>query len=82
MHPSANTLLCMPSSLLQGCTLVAVATVDHFGRKALLIEGGAQMFAALASMAAILGAGFKTYGAALPDAKAAAVLFLICEWSG
>eukprot|EP00199_Chlamydomonas_sp_CCMP681_P000932 CAMPEP_0119105134 /NCGR_PEP_ID=MMETSP1180-20130426/3181_1 /TAXON_ID=3052 ORGANISM="Chlamydomonas cf sp, Strain CCMP681" /NCGR_SAMPLE_ID=MMETSP1180 /ASSEMBLY_ACC=CAM_ASM_000741 /LENGTH=526 /DNA_ID=CAMNT_0007090117 /DNA_START=128 /DNA_END=1708 /DNA_ORIENTATION=+ len=61
-----------------GSTFVAIAFVDYFGRKALLLEGGGQMIIALFSTGAVLGAGFNKYGAALPDSWAAAVLFLIC----
>jgi sugar porter (SP) family MFS transporter len=65
-------------------TLVAIATVDRFGRKPLLIVGSAGMFVTLATMAVLFArapldaAGHPVLGASGPLALVAANVYVFC----
>lgn len=60
-------------------TLVAIFTVDKFGRKILLIEGGTQMVITMTITAVVLGVEFGKYtDGVLPTGTAIGVLVVIC----
>jgi len=69
-------------------TLVSLALVDRVGRKALFVEGGAQMLLSEVAIGAVLAAQFSPSSssssspssASLPPASATAVLVLVCVY--
>ena len=62
-------------------TLVSVFTVDRVGRRALLLEGGAQMLAGQLAVGALIGAKFGWSGVAtIPPGYAAAVVVVMCAY--
>ncbi|XP_072958144.1 sugar transport protein MST6-like [Typha angustifolia] len=62
-------------------TLVSIASVDRLGRKALFLEGGAQMLVSQVAIGVILGFGFGSGGdKALSKGFANLVLVLICVY--
>ncbi|GJN34257.1 hypothetical protein PR202_gb22904 [Eleusine coracana subsp. coracana] len=62
-------------------TLVSVFTVDRLGRRALFLEGGAQMLAGLVAVGALVGARLGWAGvAAFPPGYAAGVVVVMCAY--
>ncbi|XP_052168440.1 sugar transport protein MST6-like [Oryza glaberrima] len=62
-------------------TLVSVLAVDRVGRRALFLEGGAQMVASQAAVGALIGARLGWSGtAAIPAGYAAAVVAAMCVY--
>ncbi|XP_004959340.1 sugar transport protein MST6 [Setaria italica] len=62
-------------------TLVSVFTVDRLGRRALFLEGGAQMLAGQVAVGALIGAKFGWSGvASIPAGYAAAVVVVMCAY--
>nr|CAB3453831.1 unnamed protein product [Digitaria exilis] len=62
-------------------TLVSVFTVDRVGRRALLLEGGAQMLAGQLAVGALIGAKFGWSGVAtIPTGYAVAVVVVMCAY--
>ncbi|KQJ89755.1 hypothetical protein BRADI_4g27540v3, partial [Brachypodium distachyon] len=62
-------------------TLVSVFTVDRAGRRALFLQGGAQMFASLVAVGALIGAKLGWSGVAeIPAGYAAAVVAVMCVY--
>ncbi|RLN35714.1 hypothetical protein C2845_PM03G30640 [Panicum miliaceum] len=62
-------------------TLVSVFTVDRVGRRALLLEGGAQMLAGQVAVGALIGAKFGWSGVAtIPAGYAAALVVVMCAY--
>jgi sugar porter (SP) family MFS transporter len=62
-------------------TLVSVFTVDRVGRRALFLEGGAQMLAAQVAVGALIGAKFGWSGVAtVPAGYAAATVVVMCVY--
>ncbi|CAD6241862.1 unnamed protein product [Miscanthus lutarioriparius] len=62
-------------------TLVSVFTVDRAGRRALFLEGGAQMLAAQVAVGALIGAKFGWSGVAtVPAGYAAATVVVMCVY--
>ncbi|KQK04292.1 hypothetical protein BRADI_2g12840v3, partial [Brachypodium distachyon] len=62
-------------------TLVSVFTVDRVGRRALFLQGGAQMFASLVAVGALVGAKLGWSGVAeIPAGYAAAVVAVMCVY--
>ncbi|XP_039835122.1 sugar transport protein MST6-like isoform X2 [Panicum virgatum] len=62
-------------------TFVSVFTVDRVGRRALLLEGGAQMLAGQLAVGALIGAKFGWSGVAtIPPGYAAAVVVVMCAY--
>ncbi|KAL6643346.1 hypothetical protein ACP70R_019011 [Stipagrostis hirtigluma subsp. patula] len=62
-------------------TFVSVFTVDRVGRRALFLEGGAQMLAGQVAVGALLGAKLGWSGvAAIPPGYAAAVVVVMCAY--
>ncbi|PUZ70182.1 hypothetical protein GQ55_2G206100 [Panicum hallii var. hallii] len=62
-------------------TLVSVFTVDRVGRRALLLEGGAQMLAGQVAVGALIGAKFGWSGVAtIPAGYAAVVVVVMCAY--
>ncbi|XP_031486114.1 sugar transport protein MST6-like [Nymphaea colorata] len=62
-------------------TFVSIATVDKFGRRALFLEGGTQMFICQVLVGIVLGKTFGISGTGhLTKGTADFVLFLICAY--
>ncbi|XP_038719115.1 sugar transport protein 10-like [Tripterygium wilfordii] len=62
-------------------TIVSVVCVDRFGRRALLLQGGAQMLICQIAVGIVLGLTFGTSGqGSLSKGVADFVLFLICAY--
>ncbi|OMP01485.1 Sugar/inositol transporter [Corchorus olitorius] len=77
---------CFMSAVITGivnvlATLVSVVTVDKFGRRALLLEGGIQMFVSQIAVGALIAWKFGFNGEGnLSKSDANALLFLICAY--
>ncbi|BDA43292.1 Sugar transport protein MST4 [Coccomyxa sp. Obi] len=59
-------------------TLIAIFTVDRFGRKVLFLEGGVQMIVAEVATGIVMAATFHTNQANITNSAAVGVLVLIC----
>ncbi|CAN6463401.1 unnamed protein product [Victoria cruziana] len=62
-------------------TFVSIFTVDRYGRRALLLEGGVQMFISQVAVAILLGIKFGVSGTgSMSSADADLLLFFICAF--
>ncbi|XP_031478188.1 sugar transport protein MST6-like [Nymphaea colorata] len=62
-------------------TFVSIGTVDKFGRRALFLEGGVQMFISQLLVGVVIGKTFGTSGTGtITKGSANFVLFLICAY--
>nr|CAB3454644.1 unnamed protein product [Digitaria exilis] len=62
-------------------TFVSIVTVDRLGRRKLLLQGGAQMFACQIVVGGLIGAKFGFTGVAeIPKAYAVVVVLFVCAY--